>query len=220
MNACTADGLWLIATGHRNTVSRQPSAVVAVDRKIEFYPAVMRTVIAVFGASASEPGDGLYEQGMACGRHLAEAGYAVVTGGYGGVMEAVSKGAHEAGGRVIGVTAPGVFPDRSGANQFVSEESQAAHLVERIHELTDVSSGTIALPGSLGTLAELAIAWNLAFVARFSGSLPKPIVVVGERWQRVIEFLGQALGADTDLITMAPHVEAAVEAIRRRVPPE
>ncbi|HSM02468.1 MAG TPA: LOG family protein [Acidimicrobiia bacterium] len=179
----------------------------------------MRTVIAVFGASASEPGDGLYEQAMACGRQLADAGYAVATGGYGGVMEAVSRGAHEANGRVIGVTAPGTFPDRSGANEFVTEESQAAHLVERIHELTDVSSGSITLPGSLGTLAELAIAWNLAYVARFSGSLPKPVVVVGERWQEIIDFLGEHLGADTDLITTVPHVEAAVEAIRRRVPP-
>jgi len=180
----------------------------------------MRTVIAVFGASAAEPGDGLYEQGIACGRHLAESGYAVVTGGYGGVMEAVSRGAREAGGRVIGVTAPDVFPDRTGANEFVTEESQAAHLVERIHELTEVSSGTITLPGSLGTLAELSIAWNLAFVARFSGSLPKPVVVVGDRWASVVDFLGEALGAETDLITFAPHVEAAVEAIRRRVPPE
>ena len=180
----------------------------------------MRTVIAVFGASAAQPGDDLYEQGIACGRHLAEAGYAVVTGGYGGVMEAVSRGAHEAGGRVLGVTAPEVFPDRSGANQFVSEESQAAHLVERIHELTEVSSGAITLPGSLGTLTELAIAWNLAYVARFSGSLPKPVIVVGERWASIIDFLGEHLGADTDLITMAPHVEAAVEAIRRRVRPE
>ena len=110
--------------------------------------------------------------------------------------------------------------DRSGANQFVSEESQAAHLVERIHELTEVSSGTITLPGSLGTLAELSIAWNLAYVARFSGSLPKPVVVVGEQWASVIDVLGETLGADTDLITMAPHVEAAVEAIKRRVPPD
>ena len=178
----------------------------------------MNTVIAVFGASAAEPGDDLYEQATACGRMLAEAGYAVVTGGYGGVMEAVSRGAREAGGRVIGVTAPDVFPDRSGANQFVTEESQAAHLMERIHELTDVSSGVITLPGSLGTLAELAIAWNLAYVARFSGSHPKPVVVVGEQWRRLIGLIGEHLGADTDLITMEPHVEAAVEAIRRRVP--
>lgn len=179
-----------------------------------------RTVIAVFGASSSEPGDGLYEQGMACGRQLAESGYAVVTGGYGGVMEAVSRGAHEVGGRVLGVTAPEVFPDRDGANPFVSEESQAAHLMERIHELTDVSSGSITLPGSLGTLAELSLAWNLAYVTRFSGAIPKPIVVVGERWASVVEFLGEKIGADTDLITTVPHVEAAVEAIRRRVPPE
>jgi uncharacterized protein (TIGR00725 family) len=179
-----------------------------------------RTVIAVFGASAAQPGDGDYEQGIACGHLLAESGYAVVTGGYGGLMEAVSRGAHEVGGRVLGITAPQVFPDRAGANPFVNEESQAAHLVERIHELTNVSSGCITLPGSLGTLTELAIAWNLAYVARFSGDLPKPIVVVGERWASMVEMIGEQLGADTDLVTQAVHVEAAVAEIKRRVPAE
>ena len=180
----------------------------------------MQTVIAVFGASVAAPGDELYEQGVACGRLLAESGYAVVTGGYGGVMEAVSRGAHDVGGRVLGVTAPLVFADREAANPFVSEESQAAHLMERIHELTDVSSGCIALPGSLGTLAELTLAWNLGYVARFSGALPKPVIVVGDQWARIIDVIGETIGADTDLLTTVDHVEAAVEAIRRRVPPE
>lgn len=179
-----------------------------------------RTVIAVFGASAATPGDGDYEQGIACGRLLAESGYAVATGGYGGLMEAVSRGAHEVGGRVLGVTAPQVFPDRPGANPFVSEESQAAHLVERIHELTNVSSGSVTLPGSLGTLAELVLAWNLAYVARFSGGLPKPVVVVGARWAHMVEIIGEQLGADTDLVTSTEHVEAAVAEIKRRVPAE
>jgi hypothetical protein len=90
--------------------------------------------------------------------------------------------------------------------------------MERIHELTNVSSGSITLPGSLGTLAELVLAWNLAYVSRFSGGLPKPIVVVGARWAHLVDTIGEQLGADTDLITPTEHVEAAVAEIKRRVP--
>jgi uncharacterized protein (TIGR00730 family) len=176
-------------------------------------------VIAVFGASAAVPGDGTYEQGVECGRMLAEAGYGVVTGGYGGLMEAVSKGANGVGGRVLGVTVPDLFTTRSGANEFVTEEWRAAHLVERIHELTEVSAGAVVLPGSLGTMTELAVAWNLAFVAdRFGGTESKPIVAVGRPWGEIVEFLTARLATDGALVTVVDGVADAVDEIRRRVP--
>ena len=177
-------------------------------------------VIAVFGASSASPGDGLFEQGVECGRLLAEAGFGVVTGGYGGLMEAVSRGAAQAGGRVLGVTVPDVFVDRPGANEFVSEEWRAAHLVERIHELTDVSAGAIVLPGSISTMTELMVAWNLAFVARFSGDDAKPVVTVGDAWAELVAELGERLDTDTALVTCVGGVDEAVAAIRRRVPVE
>ncbi len=175
-------------------------------------------IIAVFGASQSVPGDGFYESGVTCGRLLAEAGFGVVTGGYGGLMEAVSRGAHNAGGRVLGVTAPTVFHDRAGANAFVAEELPASHLVERLHELTDIAVGAIVLPGSLGTMAELGVAWNLAFVTRFSGSIPKPIVAVGEIWRDLVERIGSTLKTDTALIRCVASVDKAVETISRLIP--
>lgn len=174
-------------------------------------------LIAVFGSSMARPGDGLYEQGVECGRLLALAGFGVLTGGYGGVMEAASKGAFEAGGRTVGVTVPDVFRERAGANEFVSEEVRTSHLMERIHELTEPAAGTIVLPGSIGTMAELGIAWNLAYVSRYSGASLKPIVIVGDMWREVVDFLGGRLATDTGLVVCVDDVAAAVEEVVRRL---
>jgi uncharacterized protein (TIGR00730 family) len=179
---------------------------------------VAHTTIAVFGSSLSSPGDGRYEDGVECGRLLAVAGYAVVTGGYGGLMEAVSKGAHNAGGHVLGVTTPTVFSDRSGANGFVAEELKTEHLTERIHQMTNMSSGSIVLPGSLGTMTELGVAWNLAFVTRFSDSRPKPLVTVGSTWRDIVNHLGSRLDTDTGLISCVETAAEAVAEIERSVP--
>ena len=167
-------------------------------------------IIAVFGSAQSVPGDGVYEDGVRCGELLAAAKFTVATGGYAGLMEAVSRGARAAGGTVIGVTAPTVFPDRPGANAYVDREHPAPSLLDRIHTLTSQSDAAITLPGSLGTLTELVAAWNLAFVARFSNTPPKPIVTVGSEWATLVDHLAQALNADRRLVTTVDTVEAAV----------
>jgi uncharacterized protein (TIGR00725 family) len=167
-------------------------------------------IIAVFGSAQSVPGDGVYEDGVRCGELLAAAKFTVATGGYAGLMEAVSRGARAGGGIVIGVTAPTVFPDRSGANAYVDREHPAPSLLDRIHTLTSQSDAAITLPGSLGTLTELVAAWNLAFVARFSNTPPKPIVTVGSEWATLVDHLAQALNADRRLVTTVDTVEAAV----------
>lgn len=169
-----------------------------------------RPVVAVFGASRANPGEAHYEAGVECGRRLAAEGFAVATGGYAGIMEAVCKGAAEAGGPTIGVTAPSVFPGRSGANQWVQHEIEADDLVHRIGILASIASGYIAMPGSLGTLAELVIAWNLALVAPFSEQSFGPIVTVGDTWRQVVPDLTEQLGATGGLVNTAATVEKAV----------
>ncbi len=176
-------------------------------------------VVAVFGASAASPGDSDYEAGFRCGRLLAEAGFRVATGGYGGLMEAVSHGAAAAGGHVIGVTAPGVFPSRPAANAYVLEERIAPSLTERIHDLVDTSAAVIALPGSLGTATELMVAWNLAFVAQFSGATAVPVVTVGPRWRRVVGILANELDTDGSLVTCVDSVEEAAATVIQRLRP-
>ena len=170
-------------------------------------------VVAVFGASSPSPEDPVYDDGVRCGRLLAEAGFTVATGGYAGLMEAVSYGARQAGGRVIGVTVPDVFPGRLGANAHVTEETRSASLLERIHVMVDLSVASIALPGSLGTATELMVAWNLAYVARFTDSTPKPVVAVGAQWRHLVPLLTDELGTDGTLVTTADTVEEAVDAV-------
>jgi len=176
-----------------------------------------KKVVAVFGASRAEPGEADYTTAMHCGRLLANAGFAVATGGYAGAMEAVSRGAAEAGGATIGVTAPSVFPGRDGANRWIEHEIPAEGLVARIGVLASVSAAAIALPGSLGTLAELVIAWNLAFVAPFSDSQYGPIIAVGPGWEEIVPYLADRLETNGDLVRCVLDVESAVRIVLEEV---
>lgn len=170
-------------------------------------------IIAVFGSSGTQPGDGRYEEAERCGRLLGEAGCAVVTGGYGGSMEAVSRGAAAAQAHVVGVTAPDIFASRSSANEFVVEEVAAPTLAKRIDLMMEMASGTISLHGSIGTLTELMVAWNIAHVSRFSTRRPKPVVAVGERWQKLVPHLAEHLSADGSLVSWVETVDEAVRVV-------
>lgn len=174
-------------------------------------------VIAVFGSSTTRPGSPEYEAAALCGRRLAESGYVVATGGYGGLMDAVSKGAAEAGGHVIGVTAPTLFPSRPGANRHVAEEIQADTINRRIDVMLTMSAATIALGGSIGTFTELTVAWNAAYIDDLHGT-PKPVIAVGTEWSELVTMLGERLETKTELVTCVADVEAAVAAVRRLVP--
>jgi len=169
--------------------------------------------IAVFGASQSKPGDGHYEEAIRCGELIALAGFAVATGGYGGTMEAVSKGARSMGGHVIGVTAPDVFVTRSGANEHVTVETPADSLIERIGYLVDETVASLALWGSLGTATELLVAWNLAYVAPFADRERKPVAAVGEPWLTLIPHLEETLDTTSGLVHVSVTVDSAVDHI-------
>jgi uncharacterized protein (TIGR00725 family) len=147
---------------------------------------------------------------MRCGRLLAEAGYRVATGGYAGMMAAVSRGAAEAGGEVLAVTAPELFPHRSGANEWATAEIPRDTLARRIGELIDESVATIALPGSIGTLTELLVAWNDAYVEAMGSRPPKPVVAVGADWADLIGQIGEAVNGMPELVTCVATVDEAV----------
>ncbi len=169
--------------------------------------------VAVFGSSRPVPGDPAFADGVRLGELLAGAGLVVATGGYGGVMEAVSAGAAAAGGTVIGVTAPAVFPDRVAANGHLTREIVAGTISERIHRLIDLADATITLPGSLGTFTELVVAWNAAALAPLTGGTPRTHVAVGSDWPVVIAFLAERLDVDPSLITCVATVEEAADIV-------
>jgi uncharacterized protein (TIGR00730 family) len=141
-------------------------------------------VISVFGSSSPQPGSADYESARVVGRLLAKAGFAVQTGGYGGLMAGASQGAAEAGGHVIGVTSARIELFRpTPANRWVVEEIKCQTLHERQLYLVTNCQGAIVMPGGIGTLAELAMMWSMVQVAEIS---PRPIVVVGGLWQRTL----------------------------------
>ena len=92
------------------------------------------------------------------GRLVAQAGHDVVTGGLGGVMAAASRGAHEAGGRVVGVL-PG--DDPAAANRWVDEAVATGLGQGRNATLVDMADAVIGVGGSWGTLSEIALARRL-----------------------------------------------------------
>lgn len=168
-------------------------------------------VIAVFGSSATKPGSPAWEEAEGTGRSLAEAGLGVVTGGYGGSMEAVSKGASGSGGVVVGVTAPSLFPDRSGANPHVGLLVEAETLLERIGAMFDRACGVIALPGSVGTATELLIAWNLNHIARNARAGRIPTAAVGTGWRALHELMSGSIGAFPADVHVTDTAEQAVD---------
>ena len=169
------------------------------------------TVVAVFGSSATQPASEEWMDAERVGARLAEAGHTVVTGGYGGVMEAVSRGAVSTGGHAIGVTAPDLFAARPGANSYVTDERPAATLTDRIGALIGLASGVIVLPGSIGTAAELVVAWNLNHVRRNNGGPRLPTVAVGSGWREMWNLMTGRMGAFAEDVHVVGTAAEAVE---------
>ncbi len=144
-----------------------------------------RPLIAVFGSSTVRPGDPAYALGLDLGRAIAAAGADAMTGGYSGTMEAVSRGAHETGGHVIGVTVE-LFEARGPVNDWVRERVHTTDLYERLRHLVERADGFVVLPGSIGTLTELFLAWTLVSVG---GRHAAPIVLLGPHWKEFIQAL-------------------------------
>ncbi|MDP9495106.1 MAG: LOG family protein [Actinomycetota bacterium] len=166
--------------------------------------------VAVFGSSQTELDSTEWADAVAAGARLGSAGIAVVTGGYGGTMEAVSLGAAGAGGLVVGVTAPTLFPDREGANPYVHELIEARSLAHRIDVMCERADATLTLPGSLGTATELLLVWNVNFIRRRTGHLPLPSAAVGEQWKKVADALVLIIGAEIEGIYWANSVDDGV----------
>ncbi len=169
--------------------------------------------ISVFGGSQPQPGSAPYEEAQRLGRLLAEKGHTVLTGGYIGTMEAVSRGASEAGGHVIGVTCTEIEHWRViGANAWVKEEMRKETLIERLECLIQSCDAALALPGGPGTLTEISLMWNMMIIGTFE---KRPLILIGAGWRSVFDEFFQQLGTysppnQRGLLRFALDVEAAV----------
>src|SRR5271169_4874021 len=116
-------------------------------------------IVTVFGSSRPREGEADYEEARVLGRALAKHGFSVCSGGYAGVMEAVSRGAKEAGGRTLGVTAE--FFKNAKLNRWIDEEMRLQTWEERLFELVRRADAFVACKGRTGTLVELAVVWEM-----------------------------------------------------------
>jgi len=164
--------------------------------------------IAVFGSSEPlerEPG---YEDARATGRLLAEAGFDVITGSYGGVMEGASRGAREGGGRTVGVTCE-IFSHRD-PNPYVDEIVPTPDLLLRTRELIDRAQGFVILAGKSGTLAELAQLWALHRAGRLGR---RPVILLGAGWRDLLRHLLRAGILEADQMDVTRVVDSPDEAV-------
>jgi uncharacterized protein (TIGR00730 family) len=177
----------------------------------------MNTRVTVFGGSQAKPADPLYQDAIQLGMLLAKAGYTLLNGGYIGTMEALSRGAVEAGGHVIGVTCDEIEAWRPvKANAWVSEEWHFATLQERMQALIKNGVAYLALPGGVGTLAEISLTWNLLITRVLS---PRPLILIGPGWQatmrRFLNEQGKYIPENQRLwVSFAPNVSLAFQQLQ------
>jgi uncharacterized protein (TIGR00730 family) len=165
-------------------------------------------IIAVFGGSRAQPDSAEYAEAYAVGTLLARRGFVVMNGGYQGTMEASARGARENGGRVVGVLS-GEFGWLS-PNPYLDEITRSDDLFSRIREMHARADGFIVLKGSLGTLAELALVWNLA---RIDSKHRKPIILVGKGWAQVLRSWREHLDVTEEEVSLLRVVSKPEEAV-------
>ncbi|MGQ9493321.1 MAG: LOG family protein [Anaerolineae bacterium] len=168
-------------------------------------------IVSVFGSSQVEPGSFAYEEARIVGALLAKAGLAVCNGGYGGVMEAVSRGAKEAGGLVIGVTTS--WFAHLTANEWLDQEIRTATFLERLRTIIEMGHGYIALKGGIGTLTEVSTVWSMMQTRSIP---PRPFILLSDPWNSLLHFCAEALiirPPDLEYVQLARTPDEAVRAL-------
>ncbi|MEV4438016.1 TIGR00730 family Rossman fold protein [Streptomyces sp. NPDC049577] len=216
MQSGTTDQHLLDTRGTADWVHEDPFRVMRIQSEfVEGFGALaeLPPAISVFGSARTQRGTPEYEAGVAIGRGLVEAGFAVITGGGPGAMEAANKGAMEAGGVSVGLGIE--LPFEQGINPYVNLGVDFRYFFVRKTMFVKYASGFVVLPGGLGTLDELFEALTLVQtkkVTRF------PIVLFGsDYWSGLVDWLrgtlvagGKAGPHDLRLFHVTDDVEEAV----------
>lgn len=169
-----------------------------------------RHEIGVMGSARLTEDDPRWAEAERLGTLLADGGFAVVTGGYGGLMAAVSRGAHSRGGHVVGL--PMSAWEALQPNEWNAELRWADGYAARLGHLLQCDA-VIALPGGVGTLSEMAIVWASI---QTEPEAP-PLILVGDGWPPVIAAIRDNLvisNRDTALLTLVETPEEAVAAVQ------
>jgi uncharacterized protein (TIGR00730 family) len=180
---------------------------------VEGFEALSRTPkgVTVFGSARIRPGDGEYEEAEALGRALAGAGHAVITGGGPGAMEAVNKGAFEAGGHSIGVCIE--LPQEEKPNAYLTQTLSFRYFFVRKVMFVKYAKAVVILPGGFGTLDELFESLTLVQTHKMP---PIPVILAGNHdyWDGLLDWIADSLArrgkvspGDLELIRRAHTAE-------------
>ena len=180
--------------------------------------AELGSAVSVFGTARAQPGTREYEQAEAIARGLAEAGYAVITGGGPGVMEAANKGAATSGGVSVGLGIE--LPMEQGLNDYVEIGLEFRYFFVRKTVFIKYSQAFVVLPGGFGTLDELFEALTLVQTGKITWF---PIVLVGtDYWSGLLSWIrervlagGMITEGDQDLLIVADDPAEVVNIIKR-----
>ena len=180
--------------------------------------------ITFFGSRRPRDGSEEYKDCEAAARLMSSNGYSIIHGGYSGLMEASSKGCYIGGNLVdkenlegsssvssVGILAPRVFSGRHAAgNSYVTKPKMARSIVERIDRLTEESQYFFVSGGTIGTITELFVAWNIASIRPMSGCIPPKIFVLRSFWEKTLKEMMATVGIykeDCALITFVENKE-------------
>lgn len=212
----TTDQRLLDGRGPTDWVHTDPWRVLKIQAEfVEGFNdlALLGPAISVFGSARIPVGHPTYKLGMRLGGALAEAGFAVITGGGPGTMEAVNKGALEAGGTSVGLGIE--LPWEARLNEYVTAGLNFRYFFVRKTMFVKYSQGYVVLPGGVGTLDELFEAMTLAQTQKITTF---PIVLMGVRhWQGLVDWMredmladGRIAASDLDMLTLTDDVDEAV----------
>jgi uncharacterized protein (TIGR00730 family) len=189
--------------------------VDGVENLHELGPAV-----SIFGSARIQPEDPIYQKAQAIAAAFAKEGFAVITGGGGGVMEAANRGAGEAGGRSVGLNIKLPFEQRP--NDYSNLKLEFNYFFIRKVMFIKYASAYIAMPGGFGTLDEIFEVITLIQTKRIK---PFPIILVGsDYWSGLIDWIRATLKArrmispdDLDIVQIIDDPDEIVAAVKRIV---
>ncbi|GAA2240565.1 TIGR00730 family Rossman fold protein [Streptomyces amakusaensis] len=217
----TTDQRLLDTEGDSEWVHTDPWRVMRIQSEfVEGFGALaeLPSAISVFGSARTPVGTPEYEAGIRIGKALVDAGFAVITGGGPGAMEAANRGAREAKGISVGLGIE--LPFEQGINQHVDIGVNFRYFFVRKTMFVKYASGFVVLPGGLGTLDELFEALTLVQTGKVTRF---PIVLFGtEYWSGLVDWLrntvvaqGKASERDLLLFHVTDDVDEAVSLVTK-----
>lgn len=165
-------------------------------------------IVTIFGGSKCREGSEEYNEARKLGQQLAEAGYTICTGGYLGIMEAASRGAREAGGRVFGIV---MNQFKSEPNRYLTDKVATNHFYERLQNLITRSVAFVAFKGGMGTVTEVSLVWNKLQTKVLER---RPLILVGDCWNDVVDSWHRNLVVSTEDIALLDFADDSASACK------